>query len=223
MSFPANISLPTSSDVGSYYSIESINAYLRETTVIRIRNDAAKYKRYLIRGESLNHESISLEKLKDKLKIVLNGKVEKRKNSWANSINFNLSIGNDKAIASLIASLWRRTLSETSLKKAEKSQYGYMLNGRKCSKIGKEKEITALCEWCNTEITVSTIKGFACPCCGVYFHDLKPKKAKINYMTHEFSYEENYLDEINIIEKIKRGEISLEKTNYSRGAQPTLL
>jgi len=222
MSFPANISLPTSSDVG-YYSTELINAYLRETTIIRIRNDVAQYKRYLIRGESLNHESIALEKLKDKFKIVLNGKIEKRKNSWANSINVNLSIGNDKAIASLIASLWRRTLSETSLRKAERSQYGYMLNGEKCSKIEKEKETTALCEWCNTEITVSMIKGFTCPCCGVYFHDFKSKRAKINFTIDQFSYEENYLDEINIIEKIKRGEISLEKTKYSHGAQPTLL
>ena len=223
MSLPATVeNLPTCKG-REKFTISVISEYLSDSDIKKVKSDVLSHGFYLANPENKDHENLTFEELKKKFKLLLDGSIEKRKNSWVNSVRRHMKNNDDRAIASLIASLWRRFVGEMSLKKAQLSQYGYEMNGKKQAKIYKKREAEILCEWCNAVITIPANQGFICPHCGVYFHDSKTKKAKINYTTHEFSYEENYLDEINIIEKIKRGEISLEKTNFSLGAQPTLL
>ena len=160
MSFPATIDLPSPTRGGTHYTTHILRAYLYVTNPAPIRADVETLGFYLAKGESDDHESITLEKLKSKFELVLSRKVEKRKNSWANNLNFNLRVGNDKAIASMLASIWRRYLNETSLKKAKLSVYGYALNGNNRILSAQKKEIIALCEFCHQEITVPVGKGF---------------------------------------------------------------
>ena len=199
-----------------------LNEYLSHVDMREIKSAVRSHGYYLANAESTEHQNIAFEVLKNKLKVISCGKAEKRKNSWINSFNFNLLHGNNKAVASLIASFWRRTLSETSLKKAERSLYGYILNGGKCSKIEKEKEITALCEWCNAEITVSMIKGFTCPCCGVFFQNYDPSKMKIKRTYDEFYYEPLLYEEQSICDKVRQGALSLYATRCKHVVQPSL-
>lgn len=223
-SSPAYIigNLPSPLREGNYYSIQLLSTYLCLITPSNIRQDVAQFGHYLAKGESEAHEAIALEKLKEKLKSIINGEVESRKNSWVNTLNRNLSSNNDKAVASMLASIWRRLLTETSLKKAERSAMGYALNGNNRVKSSKQKEKKALCEWCSKEITVPTAKGFTCPCCGVYFHDYRPQKVKINLSQKEWAYEESY-EELSSIDRIRRGEWGLERTKLKNAAQITMM
>lgn len=207
---------------GSYYTIQLLSAYLCLLSPTRIWEDVALHGFYLAKGESEVHESIALEKFKSKLNDVLSGEVEARKNSWANSLNRNLRNGDDKAVASMLASVWRRLLVETSLTKAERSAWGYALNGNNRSKSFKQKNIKAFCEWCNKEIKVPLNKGFTCPCCGVYFQGYEPQKAKIDFSQKEWAYEEEY-DELTVVERIRRGEWGLKKTKLKNAAQLTMM
>ena len=222
MSFPATIDLPSPTRGGIHYTTHILRAYLYVTNPAPIRADVETLGFYLAKGESDGHESITLEKLKSKFELVLSRKVEKRKNSWANNLNFNLIVGNDKAIASMLASLWRRLLSETSLKKAELSAYGYALNGNNRSKSDQIKDILGLCEWCNQEINVRLFKGFTCDFCGVYFENYEPQKAKIDLSAKECIYEENY-DDLTLVERVRCGELSINKTRFSKAFQLSLI
>ena len=204
---------------GIHYTTHILSAYLHVTSPARVRADVETLGFYLAKGESDDHEAITLEKLKSKLECVLSLEVEKRKNSWANNLNFNLRFGNDKAIASMLASLWRRYLNETSLKKAKLSVYGYALNGNNRILSAQKKEIIALCEFCHQEITVPVGKGFTCPHCGVFFQDFQPQKIKIKHSFESF-YVPNYEhDEENVLKKLKTGEFELKKTKKSKTAQ----
>ena len=222
MSYSGPIDLPSPTGGGTHYSKSLLSAYLRLTNPTRIRQDISQFGYFLARGESDDHELIALEELKSKLNDVLSGEVEARKNSWVNSINRNLRNGDDKAVASMLASVWRRYLSETSLRKAELSALGYALNGNNRAKSGRKKEVKTLCEWCNKEITVPVENGFTCPCCGVYFESYEPQKARIDLSQKELAYEERY-DELTVIERIRRGEWGLEKTNLKSAAQMTMM
>lgn len=224
MSLPAIID-PLSPLVGggTHYTKNLLWAYLCAETTFEIRTDVASHGYYLAKAENEVHESIALEKLKSKLNDVLSGEVEARKNSWANSLNRNLRNGDDKAVASMLTSLWRRYLSETSLRKAELSSLGYALNGNNRAKSGRKKEVKTLCEWCNKEITVPVENGFTCPCCGVFFHSYEPQKVKIDLSQKELTYEERYDDELTVFERIRRGEWGLEKTSLKSAAQMTMM
>ena len=212
MSFPATID-PLSPLVGggTHYTKNLLWAYLCAETTSGIRTDVASHGYYLAKGENEVHESIALEKLKSKLNDVLSGEVEARKNSWANSLNRNLRNGDDKTVASMLASVWRRLLVETSLKKAQLSAYGYVMNGNNRSKSTQKKEITVLCEWCSKEIKVPVGNGFTCPLCGVYFHDFHPQKTQLKHQ-NEASYEDSCDEVGELVERIRSGELSLEKT-----------
>lgn len=224
MSFPATID-PLSPLVGegANYTTQLLSDYLRLLSPAQIRADVASRGYYLAKGENEVHESIALEKLKSKLNDVLSGEVEARKNSWANSLNRNLNNGDDKAVASMLASIWRRLLVETSLKKSELSAYGYALNRNNRSKSTREKEIKALCEWCSKEIKVPVGKGFTCPFCKTFFQDFEPQKARIDLSQKEWIYEERYDDELTVLERIRRGEWGLEKTKLKSAAQMTMM
>ena len=221
MSFPATID-PLSPLVGegANYTTQLLSDYLRLLSPAQIREDVKQFGFYLAKGNDVEHESIVLEELKLKLKLVLNGQIERHKNSWVNSLNYNLRIGNDIAIASMLASLWRRLLNETSLKKAQLSAYGYALNGHCRIKSSKQNEITALCEWCNREITVPVDKGFTCPHCNTYFADFKPQKMKIrpNFENVYFADFEEY-DEKSTFQKIQTGEFELKKAKKKDAGQ----
>lgn len=221
MSLAAKIEdLPTPQGIERNYTKKLLSTYLCLTNPVKIKEDIAYNGYYLAKGESSDHENIALEALKLKLQLALMGKVEERKNSWINSLNRNLEEGNDKAVASMLASIWRRLLVETSLKKAKISAYGYALNGYNKAKNGQKKEITALCEYCHQEIIVPVGKGFTCPCCGVYFHDFKPQKVKIQKDLETF-YLNDFLDddEKNVLKKIKSGEFELKKAKKSNAGQ----
>nr|WP_316721282.1 hypothetical protein [Sulfurospirillum sp. 'SP'] len=214
MSQPAVIDLPSPQlQEGPCYTTQLLSTYLRVKNSSDIRFDIAKNGYYLAKGENADHEDIALEALMLKLQIALMGKIEERKNSWINSLNRNLEEGNDKAVASMLASIWRRLLVKTSLKKAEISAYGYALNGYNRSKSNQNKKIKALCEWCNKEITVPVEKGFTCPHCNTYFADFKPQKMKIKKDFESF-YVENFEkdDEHSVLQKIEIGEFELKKS-----------
>lgn len=199
-----------------------ISEYLSHADMKKIKHAVSLHGFYFANAESIDHQNIAFEILKNKLKVVLSGKVEKRKNSWANRLCFNLIHGNSKVVASQIASFWRRTLIKTSLKKAKRSQYGYEINGQQRSKTRNKKEIEALCGWCSKTIIAPLNKGFTCPHCGVYFQNFKPNEAKINCTIRELSYEENY-DELTTIERIRRGEWDVKKAKFSRALQLTMM
>lgn len=221
MSLAAKIEdLPTPQGIERNYTKKLLSTYLCLTNPVKIKEDIAYNGYYLAKGESSDHENIALEALKLKLQLALMGKVEERKNSWINSLNRNLEEGNDKAVASMLASIWRRLLVETSLKKAKISAYGYALNGYNKAKNGQKKEITALCEWCNREITVPVDKGFTCPHCNTYFADFKPQKMKIKPNLQSFyieDFEEN--DEKSTFQKIETGEFELKKAKKKDAGQ----
>lgn len=221
-SSPAYIigNLPSSLREGTHYNTHYLSTYIRLDSPTRIREDVVLYGYYLAKGENEEHEARALEKLIEKIDIVLSEKAEKRKNSWANRLNLNLQNGNDKAVASLITSLWRRLLSGTSLKKAQRSVWGYMLNGNNLSKGRYEKEIKALCEWCSKEIHVPINKGFTCPHCRVYFSNFQPQQIKIKHSFENF-YFENFEndDEKSVFEKLKIGEFELKKAKKANAAQ----
>lgn len=223
MSFAGPINLPSPARGGTHYTKYLLRAYLYALNPAAIRTDVASHGKYLARGENEVHESIALEKLKLKLKIVLDGVVESRKNSFVNTLSYNLDIGNDGAVASMFASIWRRLLGETSLKKAKMSAYGYALNCNNRSKGGQKKEIKALCEWCRKEISVHLNKGFTCPCCGVHFQNYKPQTIKIKKDFDCFYFEDFEKDnEHGVLEKIKTGEFELKKAKKSKTAQLVL-
>lgn len=222
MSFAGPINLPSPARGGIHYTKYLLRAYLCALNPAAIRADVASHGKYLARGENEGHESIALEKLKLKLNNVLSVEVEARKNSYVNSFNQNLTNGNDKVMASMLASLWRRYLNETSLRKAKLSVYGYAQNGNNRTKSGQKKELQTLCEWCNREIAISVDKGFTCPFCGVYFQNFEPQKAKIDLSQKDWAYEEKY-DELTVIDRIRRGEWGLEKTNLKSAAQITMM
>lgn len=218
MSLAAKIeNLPTPKRVGRHYTTHILSAYLRLVNPAKIREDVALHGYYLAKGENEEHEAITLEKLKEKFKIVLDGIVETRKNSWSNRLNYNLNTGNDKAVGSMITSIWRRFLGETSSTKARKSAYGYAMNGNQRAKTKREKEIKALCEYCHQEITVPLEKGFTCPCCGVYFHNFKPQKVKIK-KDFEIFYVEDF-EEKSTFQKIQTGEFEFKKTKKANTGQ----
>lgn len=221
MSLPAIIDLPSPLlREGIHYTTQLLSAYLRLTNPTQIREDVAVHGYYLAKGEDSEHEARTLEKLKDKLNIILSGEVEKRKNSWTNNLSYNLLIGNNRVVASMITSLWRRLLLETSLKKAEKSAYGYALNGNLRSKSIREKETKALCEWCSQEITVPVDKGFTCPHCNTYFADFKPQKVKIKPVLESFYFDDfEQSDEKNVLKKIQIGEFELKKAKKANAGQ----
>lgn len=212
MSFAGPINLPSPITRGGiHYTIKLLSTYLRALNPAAIRADVASHGYYLAKGENVNHENIALEKFKLKLNDVLSCEVEARKNSWVNSIHQNLDSGNDKAVASMIVSLWRRILGETSCKKAILSSYGYVLNGNQRAKTKREKEIKALCEYCHQEITVPLGKGFTCPICGVFFQDFRPQKIKLKAHEEPY-YEESYNEVEELVQRIRKGKLSLEKT-----------
>lgn len=223
MSFPATIDLPSPLGEGTHYTMKLLSSYLRAQTPAGIREDVASHGYYLAKGENANHESIALEKFKLKLNDVLSGEVEARKNSWANSLNCNLNIGDDKEIASMLASIWRRYLTETSLRKAELSVLGYTLNGNQRCKTKRVKETQALCEYCHQEITVPVGKGFTCPHCNTFFHDFEPQKARIELSQKEWSYEERLDEDLSIVERIRKNHWGVEKTNLKSAAQLTMM
>lgn len=193
MSLAAKIENLPSPNGGGYYTIELLCNYTNAFNQYNIRHDVVRFGYYLARGESSAHELIVLEELKDKLKLVINGIIEKRKNSWVNQIRSHLQHRDDKAIASMIASFWLRTLGETSLKKAQLSEFGYQLNGQSHSNTKKQKEFTSFCEWCHKEINVSKNKWFQCPYCKIYFQGYNPQTIHILYQI-ECSYEMNCND-----------------------------
>ncbi len=221
MSLQCPIDLSSSDmEEGIHYSKELLNSYLRLTSPIKICADIFSSGYYLARAESEVHESIALEKFKLKLKDVLDGAVDDRKNSWINRLNKNLKNGNDAAVASMLASLWRRYLSETSLRRSEKSVFGFIVNGNQRTKTHREEEINGLCEFCHKEIMVPVDKGFTCPHCNTYFADFKPQKMKIkpNFENVYFDdFEEN--DEKSTFQKIETGEFELKKAKKKDAGQ----
>lgn len=175
---------------------------------------------FLLRAKNKNDQDRALQKLSQLLDKAVNNEYEERKNSRANKIINAIQNRDYKTIASTIASAYRTFLSDCCIEKAQKSVYGYTLNGNNRIKTCKPKEIIALCEWCNQEIIVQLNKGYSCPLCGVFFQDYKPNKIKIDLVTMAW-YEENY-DDLTLIESIQRGELSILKIKYSKSLQLTL-
>lgn len=208
---------------GVKFNTKLISEYLSDPDIKKVKNDVMSHDFYLANPENKNHENISFEELKKKFQFLLEGSVEKRKNSWVNSVRRHLQNNNDKAVASLIASVWRRFLGEMSLRKAQLSQYGYEINSKNKAKLYKEKEAEVLCEWCNKTIIAPLYKGFACPCCGVYFDCYAPQKIKIRKTYDEFYYEPVLEEELSICDKVRKGELSALKTQFSKAVQFTLM
>lgn len=204
------------------FTISVISEYLSVSDIKKVKSDVMSHGFYLANPENKDHENLTFEELKKKFKLLLDGNIEKRKNSWVNSVRRHMKNNDDRAIASLIASLWRRFLGEMSLKKAQLSQYGYEMNGKKQAKIYKKREAEILCEWCNAVITIPANQGFICPHCGVYFDNYAPQKVKIDLRQKEWFYEDKY-DELSILEKVRKGELSALKTQYSKAIQFTLM
>lgn len=207
---------------GVKFNTKLISEYLSDPDIKKVKNDVMSHDFYLANPENKNHENLSFEELKKKFQLLLDGSVEKRKNSWVNSVRRHLQNNNDKAVASLIASVWRRFLGEMSLRKAQLSQYGYEMNSKNQAKIYKEKEAEVLCEWCNKTIIAPLYKGFTCPCCGVYFDRYAPQKIKIGRTCDEFFYELVLEEEQSICDKVREGLLSLYATRCKHVAQPSL-
>lgn len=208
MSLAAKIdNLPTFSS-RTDFTISTINSYLLANSSDQIRRDLMSYGVPMLRAMTSTHDNMTLSALQESLRLVVDGSWEMRKNSWSNSVISAVEREDNRVIASLISSKWRWLLGKCGNFK------GYDKKNQ-ASNIG-------LCEWCNKDIEIPHNSGYTCPHCGVHFDSHFGQKAHVAREVHELYYEENY-DDMSIVEKVRRGEISLEKTNFSHGAQPTLL
>lgn len=208
MSLAAKIDNLLTIPSGVDFNINTLSSYLLSNNSDEIRCDLLSHGVIMLKARSTEHDVITLSALQERLRPVVDNAWEMRKNSWSNSLINAVENDDNIAVASLISSKWRWLLGKCGDSK------GYHK---------KNTATAALCEWCSKDIKIPNNGGFICPHCGVYFADFRPQKSKINSEKNDF-YIENFeeKDEENLLQRVKKGEMSLEKTKFSRGVQPTL-